>query len=250
MSADQRLRYSRHISLPAIGEEGQERLRAANLLVVGAGGLGAPASLYLANSGVGRIVLNDFDRVDASNLPRQILFTPADLGRHKAEAAAAGLRRMNPDASIIPLPERLERPAMQQTVSGCDAVLDCTDNFASRWLINEICQATKTPLVSGAAIRMEAQLAIFRPDQGDGPCYRCLYSEADENLEDCAGQGILASVAGTVGCLMATEAIKIVLGLDSELTGRLWLYDGLTGTSRSIAIPPRPDCPVCGTPKT
>jgi adenylyltransferase/sulfurtransferase len=242
------IRYSRHIGLPAIGAQGQQKLEAAIVLVVGLGGLGSAASLYLANSGIGRLLINDFDRVDATNLPRQILFDPEDLGRHKAEAAAAQLKRWNPDIQIIPLPEHLERRALKKTVADCTVVLDCTDNFASRWLINEVCAATHKPLVSGAAIRFEGQLAVFRHEPGKGPCYRCLYAEADENLEDCAGQGILAPVAGTVGCMMATEAIKVVVGLTSEFDGRLWVYDAMAGTSRSVKIPRREDCPVCGPP--
>ena len=242
------VRYSRHIGLPGIGMQGQQKLEAATVLVVGLGGLGSAARLYLANSGVGRLLINDFDRVDATNLPRQILFDPNDLGRHKAEAAATQLRRWNPNIQIIPLPAHLEQRALQKTVSDCTVVLDCTDNFASRWLINEVCAATHKPLVSGAAIRFEGQLAVFRHEPDAGPCYRCLYAEADENLEDCAGQGILAPVAGTVGCMMATEAIKLIVGLPSEFDGRLWVYDAITGASRSVKIPRRNDCPVCGKP--
>ena len=141
-----------------------------------------------------------------------------------------------------------ERRALQETVSDCTVVLDCTDNFASRWLINEVCAATHKPLVSGAAIRFEGQLAVFKHATDAGPCYRCLYAEADENLEDCAGQGILGPVAGTVGCMMATEAIKLIVGLPSQFDGRLWVYDAITGASRSVRIHRRNDCQVCGKP--
>jgi molybdopterin/thiamine biosynthesis adenylyltransferase len=238
-------RYSRHIGLPQIGTDGQQRLQSSSALIIGMGGLGATAGLYLANSGVGHLVINDFDRVDSSNLPRQILFQPVDVDRFKVEAAAQRLRAWNPELNITQINRRLDELTLAETVSGCDIVLDCTDNFATRSAINRACVQTGTPLVSGAAIRFEGQLAVFRNDMPGEPCYNCLYSEADENLESCAGQGILASVAGTIGCMMATEAIKRLAGLDTELGGMLWVYDGLAGLSRSIRIKRRADCPVC-----
>ncbi|MGI9329879.1 MAG: HesA/MoeB/ThiF family protein [Gammaproteobacteria bacterium] len=240
------LRYSRQLALPQIGPAGQAQIAGGSALIIGLGGLGATAALYLGNAGVGHLVINDFDRVDATNLPRQILFTGADVGEFKTHAAAETLNRYNPELKVSILNRRLSANELDDAVRGCDVVLDCTDNFATRLDINRACVDARTPLVSGAAIRFEGQLAVFNATQSGSPCYQCLYSEADENLDDCAGQGILAPVAGMVGCMMATEAIKLLAGLNSELVGRLWVYDGLAGTSRSLGISPNPACPVCG----
>lgn len=250
MSDDTTLRYSRHLSLTQIGTAGQHRLARGSALVVGLGGLGATAGLYLANAGVGHLVINDFDRVDTPNLPRQILFQPGDVGEFKTHAAAEKLSIWNPDTQITVMNRRLAEDELTEAATACGVVLDCTDNFATRVLINRICVATHTPLVTGAAIRFEGQLAVFRNDRPGGPCYRCLYTEEDENLENCAGQGILAPVAGTVGCMMATEAIKVLTGLDSDLAGHLWIYDGLAGITRSVGIRRRGDCPSCSQSKT
>jgi len=239
------LRFARHIALPQFGTRGQERLAQSGALIVGLGGLGSVASLYLANAGIGRLLINDFDRVDASNLPRQLLFRADDVGAFKTEATAVRLRDANPSVRVNTLNRQLDVDALKAAAQDCDVVLDCTDNFHTRLLINEACVATRKPLVSGAAIRFEGQLAVF-PNRGTGPCYRCLYSDEDENFESCAGQGILAPVAGTVGTMQATEALKLLLGLDSGLSDRLWVYDGLSGATRSVAIQRKPGCPVCG----
>jgi molybdopterin/thiamine biosynthesis adenylyltransferase len=238
-------RFSRHISLPEIGADGQQRLHDSTALVVGLGGLGAPAGLYLASSGVGQLLLNDFDRIDITNLPRQILFRENEVGDFKSDVTAKHLAVTNPDTTFTALNQRLSKTELAEVMTECDVVLDCTDTFASRTLINAACIETRTPLVSGAAIRFEGQLAVFRADKAGGPCYRCLYSEEDENLENCEGQGILAPLAGTVGCMMATEAIKLLAGLETGLEGKLWVYDGLTGSTRRLSIPRRPDCPAC-----
>lgn len=236
-------RYARQTILPAIGEEGQARLGESSVVVIGAGGLGSPASLYLASSGIGQILLNDFDSIDETNLPRQILYSDPDIGSYKAQVAAEKLRVVNPQVDVVALDERMTPEALEASIATADAVLDCSDNFATRWRVNEACFKQNTPLISGAAIRWEGQVAVFTP--GGKPCYRCLYSEEDESLNDCAGQGIVAPVAGTVGTMMATETIKILLGIDSDLQGKLWTYDGLAGSSRTIAIPAAADCPVC-----
>jgi adenylyltransferase/sulfurtransferase len=201
------------------------------------GGLGNPAALYLASSGLGHIRINDFDNVDVTNLPRQILFRESDIQQPKASSAAARLKELNPNVQIEAHDERLDSAALGKYINQADVVLDCTDNFASRWMINEACAHQRTALVTGAAIRLEGL--------GTGPCFRCLYDEADENLNDCAGQGILAPVAGSIGCMMATEAIKLVLGIESELYGKLWVYDANSGQTRLVGIPQRDDCPVC-----
>jgi len=238
-----KLRYARQTTLPAIGAEGQARLGDSSVLIIGAGGLGTPASLYLAGSGVGQILINDFDSIDETNLPRQILYGDSDVGSFKAPVAAEKLMAANPNVDVVALDEKLTREVMAECVTSVDAVLDCSDSFTTRWLVNEVCMEADTPLISGAAIRWEGQVAVFMP--GGKPCYRCLYQEEDENLNDCAGQGIVAPVAGTVGTMMATEAIKVLLSVDSGLQGRLWVYDGLAGSSRTVGIPALPDCPTC-----
>lgn len=243
--SDSDIRYSRQITLPAIGREGQAQLRDASVLIVGAGGLGTPAALYLASSGIGQILINDFDSIDATNLPRQILYRDADVGSFKAQVAAERLEEINPQTDVIALDERMENDVLRECVMSVDAVLDCSDNFVTRWAMNAACVAAQKPLISGAAIRWEGQVAVFRADKGTGPCYRCLYSEEDENLNDCAGQGIVAPVAGTVGTMLATETIKVLLGIESGLNGKLWVYDGMAGSMRTVAIPKLPDCPVC-----
>ncbi len=243
---DTDIRYSRQRSLAAVGPDGQAKLAAARVLIVGAGGLGNPAGMYLAAGGVGHIVISDFDTVDVSNLPRQVLFRDADAGFPKAEIMALRLAELNPSLTAVGISRRLDKTALQTEIGRATAVLDCTDNFTTRWLLNELCHATATPLVSGAAIRCEGQLTVFPFGDQSTPCYRCLYDESDENLLDCAGQGILGPVAGTIGTLMATETIKLLTGHAPALAGRLWLYDGMTGDTRTITIKPRPDCPVCG----
>jgi molybdopterin/thiamine biosynthesis adenylyltransferase len=244
MNSVDSLRYARHIALPRFGTQGQQRLAQSSALIIGLGGLGSVASLYLANAGIGRLLINDFDRVDASNLPRQLLFRTGDVGAFKTDATAVRLREANPVLQLDTLNRQLDINELKAAASGCDVVLDCSDNFRTRLLINQACVATRKPLVSGAAIRFEGQIAVF-PHCGSGPCYRCLYSDEDENFASCAGQGILAPVAGTIGAMLATEALKLLLGLESGLCNRLWVYDGLSGATRSVAIQRQPGCPVC-----
>ena len=239
-------RYARQIALPQLGTEGQRKLARSRVLIVGLGGLGSPAALYLGNCGVGQLTVNDFDRVDVSNLPRQILFQDTDVGEFKADAAARNLQRWNPEIKVRALNQRLDDHELLGAVASCDLALDCTDNFATRLRINEACLRAHKPLISGAAIRFEAQLTVFRHDLPDQPCYACLYSEADESLEGCAGQGILAPVTGMLGSMMATEAIKLLIGLPSPLEGRCWIYDALSGQSRMVKVRRRANCPVCG----
>lgn len=238
-------RYARHLALPQLGPAAQSRLAAARVFVVGLGGLGSVASLYLAGAGVGELVVNDFDRVDATNLPRQLLFTPADVGAFKADVTAAKLRTANPGVDVTPLNQRLGADELAAAVARCDLVLDCTDNFATRVAVNAACVRARRPLVSGAAIRFEGQVAVFTSLGGEGPCYRCLYAEEDENLANCAGQGIFAPVAGTVGAVMAGEALKLLAGLTTGLRDRLWIHDGLAGDGRIIAIRRNPACLAC-----
>ena len=240
-----RTRYSRHIALPEVGAEGQARLQAARVLIVGVGGLGCPAAQYLASSGVGTLVLNDYDRVDRSNLPRQILFGEADVDSFKVEAATQALRRLNPELEIECLPERLDDEALLAAASSVDIALDCTDNFGTRLAINRACVAAKKPLISGAALRFEGQISVFGSGP-DEPCYRCVYSEDDELLGDCAGNGVLAPVPGVIGCLMAVEAIQLAVMGKSSLAGVLKLWDAISGSWQTIRLAKDPDCPVCG----
>ena len=239
-----RERYARHIALAEVGAEGQERLAAARMLIVGLGGLGCPAALYLASSGIGRLALNDYDRVDRSNLPRQILFGESDVGRLKVEAAAAALERVNPEIEIEPAPERLTDEGLAAAAARADVVLDCTDNFGTRLAINRAAVAAAKPLVTGAALRFEGQIAVFGNGPGE-PCYRCLYSDDDELLGDCAGNGVLAPVPGVIGSLMAIEAMRIAMTGRSEQNGRLRLWDAISGEWQTIELVRNPDCPVC-----
>jgi adenylyltransferase/sulfurtransferase len=239
-------RYARQIALADVGVEGQARLGRARVLVVGLGGLGCPAALYLATSGVGRLVLNDFDRVDETNLPRQILYGPDDVGALKVEAAKMRLTALNPDVEVVTLAERLDGAALDAAVGDVDVVLDGTDNFATRFAVNRACVARGVPLVSGAAVRVEGQIAVF-PNRGDSPCYACLYDDEDEFLGDCQGNGVLAPVPGVIGTLMAAEALKLVLGWDSSLHNRLLLWDAKRGEWQNVGLKRDPECVVCKT---
>lgn len=238
-------RYARHVALREVGAAGQERLGHTGILVIGLGGLGCPAAEYLASSGVGRLVLNDFDRVDLTNLPRQVLFDDGDIGALKIDAAARTLRRLNPDVTVECLSDRLDDAALTEAAQGVDIVLDCTDNFSTRLAINRACVGAGKPLVSGAALRFEGQISVFRNRPGD-LCYRCLYSEDDELLGDCAGNGVLAPVPGVIGTLMALEAMKLAMLGDTALAGVLKLWDAISGEWQSIHLARDPDCPVCG----
>jgi len=239
-----RERFARHLALPEVGVDGQARLARATILIIGLGGLGCPAAQYLASSGIGRLLLNDFDRVDRSNLPRQILYGDDDVGQRKVDAAAARLARLNPAAAIEALPDRLDEAALAAQVARADCVLDCTDNFATRLAINRAAVANGRPLVSGAALRFEGQLAVFENRPGDS-CYRCLYSEDDELLGNCAGNGVLAPVPGVIGTLMAVEALQLVLTGHSARNGVLGIWDALSGAWQSIRLARDPACPVC-----
>ena len=242
---DDSIRYSRQQTLTGWGADGQVRLSNARILMVGLGGLGVPAATYLAAAGAGRLVLNDFDRVDESNLARQPLYTPDDIGRAKVTAAAERLAALNPDCELVALDRRLDDPQLRETMADCDVVVDGSDNFSTRFAVNAASVQTQTPLVSGAAIRGEAQLAVFRPDLHGGPCYRCLYAEGGDELEDCRGQGVIPALVGMIGCAMALEAMRIVVGFGEPLRSRLLVYDAMAASWRSIGLEPDPSCPVC-----
>lgn len=246
MDDDQLLRYSRHILLPEIGVEGQERLRGAHALIIGAGGLGCPAALYLASSGIGRLTLADPDRVDLTNLQRQILYRSDAVGAGKADAARKTLAAVNPAVTVVALAERLEGEALERRVAEADLVLDCSDNFATRHAVNRACVRHAKPLVSGAAIRFDGQVAVFDLRRRDAPCYACLFPEGGET-EDlrCAVMGVLAPLTGAVGSLQAVEAIKLIAGVGESLSGRLLMFDALRAEWRSVRVRKDPACAVC-----
>ncbi len=246
MNDQQLLRYSRHILLPEIGVEGQERLRAARALVIGAGGLGCPAALYLAASGVGRLTIVDSDRVDLTNLQRQILYRTDSVGSPKVDAARATLGAVNPEVELVTLEKRLQPGDLPDLVSGADIVLDCSDNFATRHAINRACVQHAKPLVAGAAIRFDAQLMVFDLRRPDAPCYACLFPEDGEVEEvQCSVMGVLAPMTGAVGALQAMEAIKLIAGAGESLNGRLLLLDAKNAEWRTVRVAKDPACAVC-----
>jgi adenylyltransferase/sulfurtransferase len=245
-SAEQLQRYKRHLLLDGVGPEGQERLLRSQVLIVGAGGLGCPAALYLAAAGVGTLGLVDFDCVDASNLQRQVLFDTHDIGRPKVEVAAERLAALNPDVRVVPIAEKVQASNAQTIVEGYDVVLDGTDTFPSRYLLNDICAWAGIPLVSGSIQRFEGQVSVF--DRPRGPCYRCLFPEPPppELAPNCAEAGVLGVLPGVVGTLQATEVLKILLGYGEPLVGRLLVYDAGAMEFRTFRVPRDPDCAVCG----
>ena len=237
-------RHARHIALAQIGTEGQQKISDASALLIGVGGIGCAAASYLVSSGVGHVALNDFDTVDETNLGRQVLFGPEDLGELKTDVAARKLAALNPDIRITSIRDRLDAAAMAQSIEQVDVVIDGSDNFATRFLVNDACVSVGRCLVSGAAIRLEGQLAVFGPNYDTSPCYRCLYEDADESLENCAGNGVLAAVPGVIGTLMAVEALKYLAGIDSA-RGVLQLYDAGNGRFQSVNIAKRDNCLGC-----
>lgn len=240
------LRYSRHILLPQVGIEGQERLLNARALVLGAGGLGSPAALYLASAGIGTLALVDGDTVDLTNLQRQILHRSAAIGRPKVQSGVATLAEINPRCRVVPLQERLAGARLEEEVALADVVLDCSDNFATRHAVNRACVKFRKPLVSGAAIRFDGQIAVFDTRRDDAPCYHCLFPEsADVEEIRCAVMGVFAPLTGIVGAVQAAEALKLVIGCGDSLAGRLLLLDGLAMEWRGIAVPRDPGCTVC-----
>ncbi|MGQ7843917.1 HesA/MoeB/ThiF family protein [Granulosicoccus sp. 3-233] len=239
-------RYSRHTSLPQIGEAGQARIRASHVLIVGLGGLGSPASLYLAAAGVGRLTLADFDTVEVSNLQRQVAHTTDRVGQLKTTSARQACLDINPDCRIETLDYALDEDDLDSLVAQCTAVLDCTDNFPTRFALNAACVRARVPLVSGAAIRFDGQISVYDSRQSDAPCYRCLYSDSDNAVDNCAQAGILGPVVGMVGCIQAIEALKLISDIGDSLAGRLVLFDGLTMEWNEIRLGKNPECPVCG----
>lgn len=238
-------REARHLALSQVGADGQARIAAGSVLLVGAGGIGCGAAPWLASAGVGRLVIVDFDTIDATNLGRQVLFGPEDIGKSKVRVAGHRLASHNPDINIQTVDERLDDEALAELIKSVDIVLDGTDNFATRFQVNDACVADGKTLVSGSAIRLEGQLAVFGPDYRKGACYRCLYTEADESLESCAGNGVLGPVPGVIGAMMATEALKLLAGLEVR-RDTLRLYDASSSEFQNLRIKKRKGCPACG----
>ena len=241
-SDDEIERYARQRVLAEVGGPGQQRMAAARVGLVGLGGVGAPAALYLAAAGVGALRLIDDDVVALSNLQRQIAFGTADVGRRKVEAGAEALAALNPHVRVEPLAERLTGVNAARLIAGCDVVIDGTDDFPTRFAVNAACVAAGVPLVSGALGRWSGQVGVF----AGRPCYRCLVADTPPDAETCARLGVIGALAGVVGSMTALEAIKLVTGAGEALNGRLLIYDGLAGTARTVRIAPDPACPVCG----
>jgi len=246
MNDDQLLRYSRHILLDELGIDGQERLLASHALVVGAGGLGSPVALYLGSAGVGHLTIADHDHVDATNLQRQIAHNLQRLGQPKAESARQAIAELNPDVRVTALNERLSAERLLALVAQADVVLDCSDNFETRQAVNAACVAQRKPLVSGAAIRFDGQVSVYDTRQTDTPCYACVFppSQAPEEVR-CATMGVLAPLVGIIGSVQAAEAIKLLSGMGSRLSGRLLMLDGRDMAWTDIRLPRDPHCPVC-----
>jgi molybdopterin/thiamine biosynthesis adenylyltransferase len=249
MNDDQLLRYSRHILLDDIGIEGQQRMLDAHVLIIGAGGLGSPAALYLAASGVGHITLVDDDEVDLTNLQRQIMHTSASVGAPKVDSGRAALLALNPLIEVTALRERATGERLRELVAASTVVLDCSDNFATRHAVNRACVAAKVPLVAGAAIRFDGQLAVFDARDPASPCYACLFPE-NATFEDvaCSTMGVFAPVVGVIGALQAAEALKLVAQAGQPLAGKLLLFDGRASEWTSIGVARDPHCAVCGQP--
>ena len=246
MNDQQLLRYSRHILLPEIGIEGQERILAAHALVIGAGGLGSPVALYLASAGIGTLTLCDGDAVDLTNLQRQIVHRSDALGLPKVESAKRTLATINPEVRVEAVPQRLDPDAVARLVARADVVVDCSDNFATRHAINRACVAHRRPLVSGAGVRFDGQVAVFDLRRPDSPCYHCLFPEEGELEETrCAVMGVFAPLVGIIGTVQAAEALKLVAGVGEPLMGRLLLLDALSMEWRQVRLAKDPHCPVC-----
>ena len=247
MDDQQRLRYSRHLLLNEFGEEAQQRLLDAHALVIGAGGLGSAALMYLASSGMGRITVCDGDKVDLTNLQRQVVHRQESVGKPKAGSAAATLRGINPDIRVEALEERAGPERLAALVRTADVVLDCSDNFATRHALNRACVAARKPLVSGAGIRFDGQVAVFDLRRPEAPCYHCLFAEdARAEEERCATMGVFAPLVGIIGTFQALEAIKLVAGVGETLAGRLMLFDALGSRWHEVRLARDPHCEVCG----
>jgi len=246
MNDQELLRYSKQIMLPQIDIEGQQKINDSTILIIGMGGLGSPTALYLAATGVGHIVIADFDQVELSNLQRQIIHSTSDIGDDKVNSAKAKLLELNPNITVTVVNEIMHSDNLSSLVKDVDIVLDGTDNFESRFEINKACVECHKPLISAAVIRFEGQISVFKGYEVDQPCYQCLYSEQGDGRESCVENGVLAPIAGLVGTIQALQAIKVLLGLGNQLCGELLLIDGLDLSFRKVKIVKDSECPICG----
>ena len=246
MNDQQLLRYSRQIMLPQIDIVGQQKLLNAKVLIVGAGGLGSPAAMYLAAAGVGQLSIYDDDQVDLTNLQRQIAHHTPDIGMDKVISTLNTLKKINPEVKVLANKARLQGETLLKEVCAADVVLDCSDNFTTRFAVNQACVVAKTPLVSGAAIRFEGQISVFTPGLNNSPCYNCLYQSDGEELQNCARNGVIAPLTGIVGSIQALEAMKLIVETGELLVGRLLLLDGLTLEWQTMRFKKNPQCPTCG----
>lgn len=245
MDDDKLLRYSRQMMLPEIDAEGQQRLEDARVLIIGLGGLGSSSSVYLAAAGVGHLVLVDFDEVDISNLQRQIVHATKDIGRLKVDSAEEHLLELNPEIKVTKVDHKIENEELEEQIKLSTVVLDCSDNFQTRFAINDACVKHKTPLVSGAAIRFEAQVSVFDSRHADSPCYRCLYGSEAEVEQSCTANGVISPLLGIVGSIQACEAMKIIMQIGETLEGRLLLLDVMHMEWHTAKLNKDPNCPVC-----
>jgi len=245
MNDEQLLRYSRQVLLPQIDFDGQQRLLDSHVAVIGLGGLGSPVALYLAAAGVGQLTLVDDDEVELSNLQRQIIHRESTIGDAKVMSAAASIAAINSEISVNTVTKRLEGAELEQLVSTVDVVVDCSDNFATRFLLNTVTQQLKKPLVSGAAIRMEGQVTVYDARQENSSCYRCLYQDQGELQQTCSEAGVLSPLLGVIGSIQAIETVKLIAQVGQSLVGRLLILDAATMAWRDIKLKPNPDCPVC-----
>ena len=246
LNDEQLLRYSRQIMLPEVDIAGQETWLKASVLVIGVGGLGSPVAMYLAAAGVGRLVLVDDDRVELTNLQRQIVHRTSTIGQAKVDSAKTALSELNPDTDVVTVNSRLDEDALAKQVAEVDLVVDCSDNFTTRFAINDACVKHKTPLVSGAAIRFDGQVAVFDSRREDAPCYRCLYREGDDENLTCSESGVIAPLVGVIGSVQAMEALKILADVGHPLVGKLLLLDGRHMDWRTLKLRRDPECPCCG----
>ena len=245
MNEVQLLCYNHKILLPQIGLDGQQKLAQSKVLIIGLGGLGSPVAMYLAAAGLGHLVLVDFDFMELSNLQRQIMHDTAQLGQYKLESARTKLQVLNPNTRVTLFNQCLEKTSLETLIKDIDVVVDCSDNFATRFTINAVCVHSGTPLVSGAALRWSGQVAVFLPASPESPCYHCLYDESQEQTETCSEAGILAPVVGAIGSIQATCVIKVLLDIGESLCGKLLLFDAHKENWRTLKLPKDPTCFVC-----
>ena len=247
MTPEQQQRYARHIRLPSIGEPGQQAILDSSALIVGLGGLGSPAAMYLAAGGIGKLVLSDYDIVETSNLQRQVIHRQAAVGENKVDSAKLTLAALNPGCEVETIGYQIDGEELKQAIDGVDIVLDCSDNYPTRFEVNRYCVETATPLVTGAAIRLEGQIMNYQP-AANSACYQCLYTEAYGNEESCELEGILGPVVGVIGTMQAVQTLLLLAGQGEEMVSRLLLFDALSMEWQSVRLPKNPNCPVCANP--